>query len=178
MNDPRIPRIVYGFLLAIGVLDCMRRYPLPPARLASQFGPHGEGANRQSKEQFFMTMVVAVGLSFVAGFVVPQLIGVLPANMVNLPQKEYWLAAERREETMRYLSMKMAWFACAVLLLLLFVTSEAINANLPSHGRFDIGATFVVLFGFGAFMGIWTISLLRHFNRIPAPAFPEKRKES
>ena len=122
MNDPRIPRIVYGLLLAIGVLDWVRRYPLLPARMASHFGPHGEVTNWQSKEQFFMTMVVVVGVSFVAGFVVPQLIGVLPANMVNLPHKEYWLAAERREETMRYLSMKMGWFACAVLFLLLFVT--------------------------------------------------------
>jgi uncharacterized membrane protein len=85
MNDPRIPRIVYGFLLAIGVLDWVRRYPLLPARMASHFGPHGEVTNWQSKEQLFMTMVAVVGVSFVAGFVVPQLIAVLPANMVNLP---------------------------------------------------------------------------------------------
>jgi hypothetical protein len=42
MNDLRIPRIVYGFLLAIGALDWVRRYPLLPARMASYFGPHGE----------------------------------------------------------------------------------------------------------------------------------------
>jgi uncharacterized membrane protein len=161
-------------LLAVGALDWVRRYPLLPARMASHFGPPGEVTNWQSKEQFFMTMVVVMGVSFVAGFVVPQLIGVLPANMVNLPHKEYWLAAERCEETMRYLSLKMGWFACAVLFLLLFVTSEAINANMPSHGQFAIGATFAVLFGFVAFMGIWTILLLRHFNRIPEPAFPEE----
>ena len=178
MNDLRIPRIVYGFLLAIGELDWVRRYALLPARMASRFGPHGEVTDWQSKEQFFMTVVVVVGVSFVAGFVVPLLIGVLPANMVNLPHKEYWLAAGRREETMQYLSMKMGWFACAVLFLLLFVTSEATNANMPSRGQFAIGATFAVLFGFVAFMGIWTILLLRHFNRIPEPAFAEKRKES
>jgi uncharacterized membrane protein len=178
MNTLRIPRIVYGFLLTIGVLDCVRRYPLLPARMASHFGPHGEVTNWQSKEQFFMTMVVVVGVSFVAGFVVPLLIGVLPANRVNLPHKEYWLAAERREETMRYLSMKMGWFACVALFLLLFVTSEAISANMSSQGQFDIGATFAVLFGFVAFMGIRTILLLHHFNRIPEPVFPGKQKES
>ena len=178
MNDVRIPRIVYGFLLAIGVLDGVRRYALLPARMASHFAAHGEVTAWQSKEQFFMTMVVAVGVSFVVGFVVPLLIGVLPANMVNLPHKEYWLAAERRQETMRYLSMKLGWFACAVLFLLLFVTSEAIHANMPSHGQFNIGTTFAVLFGFVAFMGIWTIRLLRHFNRITEPAFPGKQKES
>jgi hypothetical protein len=73
MNGLRIPRIVCGFLLAIGVLDCVRRYPLLPARMASRFGPHGEVTDFQSKEQLFMTMVVVVGVSFVAGFVVVPL---------------------------------------------------------------------------------------------------------
>jgi uncharacterized membrane protein len=167
MNAPWVPRTVYVFLLATGVLDWVRRYPLLPARMASHFGPHGEVTNWQTKEQFFMTMVVVVGVSFVAGFVVPLLVGIMPASLINLPNKQSWLAAERREETMRYLSMKMGWFACGVLLLHLFVTSEAINANMPSHGPFDIRATFAVLFGFVVFMGIWTILLMRHFRRVP-----------
>jgi uncharacterized membrane protein len=167
MNDPWVPGVVYGFLLAIGVLDWVRRYPRLPERMASHFGPHGEVTNWQTKEQFFMTMVVLVGVSFVAGFVVPLLIGIMPASMINLPDKQYWLAAERRQETMRYLSMKMGWFACGVLFLHLFVTSEAINANMPSHGQFAIGATFAVLFGFLVFMGIWTLLLMRHFRRVP-----------
>ena len=48
---------------------------------------------------------------------------------------------------MRYLSMKLGWCACAVLFLLLFVASEAIYANMPSHGQFNIAATLAVLFG-------------------------------
>src|SRR5262249_38693392 len=160
MNDPRIPRIVYGFLLAIGVLDGVRRYPLLPARMASHFGPHGQVTNSQRRHQFSMTMLVAPGLSCVPRCFATRLIAVPPANMVNLPQKAYWLAAEGREETLRYLSMKVGWFACAVLFLLLFVTAEAINAIMPSHGQFAIGATFAVLCGFVAFMGIWTILLL------------------
>jgi uncharacterized membrane protein len=153
----------------------VRRYPLLPARMASHFGPRGEVTNWQSKEQFFMTMAVVVGVSFVGGFVVPLLIGKMPASMINLPNKKYWLADERREETMRYLKMKMGWFGCGVLFLLLFVTSEAMNANMPSHGQFDIGATFGLLFGFVVFMGLWTILLLRHFNRVPEQTMGSQR---
>jgi uncharacterized membrane protein len=136
-------------------------------RMASHFGPHGEVTNGQSKEQFFMSMAVVVGVSFVAGFVVPLLIGIMPASMINLPNKQYWLAPERRKKTMRYLSMKMGWFACVLLFLQLFVASEAISANMPSHGQFAIGATFAVLFGLVAFMGVWTVMLMRHFRRVP-----------
>jgi uncharacterized membrane protein len=167
MNDPRVPRIVYVLLLAMGVLDWVRRYPLLPARMAAHFGPHGEVNGWQSKERFFMSMAVVVGVSFVAGFIVPLLIGIMPASVINLPNKQYWLAPEQRQETMRYLSRRMGWFACAVLFLHLFVASEAISANMPSHGQFDIGATFAVLFGFVVFMGIWTILLLHHFRRVP-----------
>jgi hypothetical protein len=81
--------------------------------------------------------------------------------MINLPNKQYWLAAERRKETMRYLSMKTGWFACGVLFLHLFVTSAAIRK------QFDIGATFAVLFGFTVFMGLWTVLLMRHCRRVP-----------
>ena len=173
MNAQWVPRIVYGFLLAIGALDWVRRYPQLPARMASHFGPRGEVTNWQSKEQFFVTMIVVVGVSFVGGFVVPLLIGKLPASMINLPNKQYWLADERREETMRYLNMKMGWFGCGVLFVLIFAASEAINANMPAHGQFDIEATFAVLLGFVFCMGLWTILLLRHFNRVPERALQD-----
>jgi uncharacterized membrane protein len=166
MSDARLPRIIYVVLLAIGVLDWVRRYPLLPERMASHFGPHGEVNNWQSKEAFFTTMTAVVGVSFVAGFVVPMLLAITPASMINLPNKEYWLAPERRVQTMRYVSMKMAWFGCGLLFLLLFVTSEAINANLPSHGQFNSQAMWVVLFGFLVFTAMWTVSLLRHFSRV------------
>lgn len=165
MNDPRLPRIVYFFLLAIGVLDWARRYPQLPARMASHFGANGTPNNWQTKEAFFLTMVWMVAISFVVSFLIPCLISVLPASMVSLPNKEYWLAPERREETVRYMSAKMGWLGCALLLLLLFATAQTFNANLASPGRFDIQAMWLVLFGFLVFMGIWLVQLLRHFYR-------------
>jgi hypothetical protein len=51
----------------------------------------------------------------------------------------------------------VGWFACALLFLQLFVASEAISANIASHRQFAIGATFAVLPGLVAFMGVWTV---------------------
>lgn len=112
MSDARIPRIAYGLLVATGVLDWVRRYPLLLSRMATHFGPHGEVNNWRS--------MAVVG-----------------------------------------------WFACAPLFLQLFVASEAIGANMPSHGPFAIGATLAVLPGLAAFTGVWTVMLMRHFRRVP-----------
>jgi hypothetical protein len=62
MNDLRIPGIVYGFLLAIGVLDWVRRYPLLPARMASHCGPHGGlSAPRELGESAAQRILVSRG---------------------------------------------------------------------------------------------------------------------
>jgi hypothetical protein len=61
----------------------------------------------------------------------------------------------------------VGWFACALLFLQLFVASEAISANIASHRQFAIGATFAVLPGLVAFMGVCTVMLMRHFRRVP-----------
>jgi hypothetical protein len=85
ISDAGILRIVYGLLLGMEALDWVRRNPLPPGRMASHFGPHGEVNGWQSKEQFFMAVVV--GVSFVAGFVVPLLIGIMPASITTIEKK-------------------------------------------------------------------------------------------
>jgi uncharacterized membrane protein len=167
MSDPFLPRIIYFFLLATGILDWVRRYPQLPARMASHFGANGVPNNWQSKEAFFFGMAGALSISFVVSFLLPRLINALPVNLINLPNKEYWLAAERREGTSRYMSAMMGWFGCALLFLLLFATSQAINANLPAVGRFDGQAMKMVLVGFLLFTGIWLILLMRHFYRPP-----------
>ena len=36
----------------------------------------------------------------------------VPANLINVPHREYWLAPERRKETFDYLFRHSLWFAC------------------------------------------------------------------
>jgi drug/metabolite transporter (DMT)-like permease len=133
--------------------------------MASHFGKNGFPNNWQTKEAFFLTMIGVLGISFVVSFVFPQLINRLPASMINLPHKEYWLAPERREETGRYMSAQMGWFGCALLFVLLYATSQVINANLPSPGYFDTQGMWAVLTGFLLFLGIWLVRFLKHFYR-------------
>lgn len=166
MSDPKIPRMLYVVLLALGALDFARMYPRLPERMASHFAADGTVNGWASKSELFPMMAVLLGVTFVATMVVPQLLSRLPASMINLPRKDYWLAPERRDETMRQLNAQTAWLGCVVLFVVLYATSLMMRANLPG-GKFDNVGMVRVLVGMGIFAVVWTIVSVRHFLRVP-----------
>jgi hypothetical protein len=62
--------------------------------------------------------------------ILPQRIQMLPPDKINLPNKSYWLAPERREATMASVVSAITWFGCAVLVFLIAVTWLVIRVNL------------------------------------------------
>ena len=168
MNDPRFPKILYFLLLVAGLLQWVRYYPLLPEKMASHFSFDGMPNGWQPKDGFFLVMLLVVGLTGVIAFFSPRIIAARPDNQLNLPHKSYWLAPARREATFRFIAAQMAWFGCAVLLILLLGTSLAIRANLSPDGRFDNATMLKVMAGFLFLTILWTVHFLRHFYRLPA----------
>jgi uncharacterized membrane protein len=166
MNDPRLPRFVYFLLLILGLLNWVRIYPQIPARMASHFDAYGAPNGWAPKEMFFVLMFLVVALTAIPTFMVHRLINPDRPDRVNLPNKSYWLAPEHFPELQRFFSAQMAWFGCGVLFVLLFGTTQAINANLPG-GHFDSTAMFHVIVAFVLLTILWTILLIRHFSRVP-----------
>jgi hypothetical protein len=89
--------------------------------------------------------------------------------MINLPNKAYWLAPERREQTGEMIERHMATPGNLAIALLLVVFQMAFRANLEKDGRLSesmpllIGA-FVVL------MAAWCIRFIRAFRLPKDPA--------
>lgn len=171
MKDPRLPTLLYLLLVVFAVLQFAHVYPLLPDVMASHFTGHGTPNGWQPKQAFFVLIAVVIVTSAIPTFVVPRRLPLMPPEKINLPNKSYWLAPERREETWRFFRTQMAWFGCALLLLLLYAMSEAINANLPSIGFFDWRGMWYALGGFLLFSILWVIYLLRHFYNVPKSEF-------
>jgi len=167
MNDSRLPAFLYLLMLVLGVLQWVHVYPQLPETMASHFSANGAPNGWQPKQAFFLLASVVIAMTTLPSFLVPRLLGSLPASLVNLPHKDFWLAPERREETTRYFRSQMAWFGCALLFLLLYAISQAINANLPGIRHFDAQGMWYVLGGFMLFTLVWTIYFLRHFYNVP-----------
>lgn len=168
MNDPRLPKLVYFLTLALGLLQWARVYGQLPPVMAAHFAANGAANGFQPKELFFILMLVILGVSAFVAFVVPIILSSKPPDRLNLPNKSYWLAPEHRQETFRFFRTQMAWFGCAILFVLLYGTSLAINANLNADHRFDSISMFYVIICFVLFTLVWVISFVRHFNNNPS----------
>ena len=168
MGDPRLPRFLYAFLILVCLLMMAYYYPQMPQRMASHFGADGRVNGWQSRDAFFVLMLLVTSTSAIVGFLAPRQIAARSNARINLPHRDYWLAPERRERTMRFISATMAWFACGILLVLVSGTFLALRANLAPDHRFNSEAMLVVLGGFLLGLLGLLVGLVRHFRKVPA----------
>jgi uncharacterized membrane protein len=167
VDDPRLPRLIYMLLFVIGLLMMVYFYPQMPQRMASHFAGDGHANGWQSREGFFLLTLLVLPLSAIVGFLAPRQISAQSNARINLPNRDYWLAPERREQTMRFISATMAWFSCGILLVLISGTFLALRANLAPGHRFNSEAMLVVLGGFLIGLLSWLAGFVRHFRRVP-----------
>jgi uncharacterized membrane protein len=163
--NSRLPSAVFVVLAFVGFLQARRFAATMPPVLATHFGGSGAPNGWQTQSQFFVLEVVLLGLCLLLAFGIPRLIGALPISLVNVPNKEYWLAPERREDTIAFFKAQFAWFGCAFLAFLLVVNQLVFKANqtLPRH--LDNTEFVIALFAFLAYVGIWTVRLVLRFSK-------------
>jgi uncharacterized membrane protein len=169
MQDSRLPKLVFCLLAAAAVMQFFLYYPQLPATMASHFDGRGIPNGWQTKLVFFAFFLGATLLATVVAFGVPRIIETLPAQQLNLPNKEYWLAPERREASLGFLRAHMAWFGCAIFFVILLAFHYSILANLHGQTNFESRSFLIVLGAFLLFMIFWLIRLFTRFGRPPQP---------
>lgn len=133
-----------------------------PARVASHFDLAGNPNAWQPKGVF---VALQAGVVLLLGTLLALNGRMMRASTdrMNLPHKEYWLAPERREATLRWLEAAMRWFGAATFTLLFDVFTQVLRMNLGLSRRLDHAGVSVALFA--AFGLVWTVRLLRRFAR-------------
>src|SRR5678816_2552229 len=95
------------------------------------------------------------------------LVRVLPPQLVNLPNKRYWLAPERRAASLEALGSLGLRFAVALAVFLCFVHWLVAQANSVQPPRLAETWFLVGLAVFGAATLGWIYGLFRRFRRVP-----------
>jgi len=165
--DARLPKIIFVLLAAYAAIRFWYCYPLLPATVAAHFNAQGVANGWQSKQAFFQGFVLVSVLSAVIGFGLPKIIAAVPTQLINLPNKQYWLSPEHLAETQAFLSNFFAWFGCAVFFIVIATFNYAIESNLHPEHRPDISRLWYILAGFIAFVVIWSIRMMAKFMRPP-----------
>jgi uncharacterized membrane protein len=165
MPDLRIPRGFFFAILAAGLLQCLHDFPLLPERMASHFAASGDANGWMTKSQFLMTYTVILLPALFLEFWLHRRIAATPEKRLNLPNKEYWLAPERRAETFAYFENFFAWYGCAFLLLEVFAMGLAMRANFQSPPRMSTVPIVSAIVAFVVFNALWIVAMLRRFSK-------------
>jgi|SRR5579872_1401633 len=167
MSDMRFPRNVFLAILAAGILQCLHDYPLLPERMASHFGPSGDPNGWMMKSQFLSVYAVVIIPALILEFWMPRRIARTAGNRLNLPNRDYWLAPERRAETLAYFEKFFAWYGCAFLALEVFAMGLAMRADLHDPPRLPAGPIVSAIVGFVLFNVACITAVVRRFSKAP-----------
>lgn len=160
----RLPRMILFLLFGIFVAQIGYYYLNLPEIVASHFDGAGNPNGWMSKSTFVIFEVFL--LFFVVGqfMFIPRMIGKMPDSLINLPNKKYWLAKERRAETMAIIRDYFEWFSVALLALFIAINQLVFRANM-NHENLSDKLTWLIIAVFLAFVFVWLISLVRKFRK-------------
>jgi uncharacterized membrane protein len=172
--DSRLPKLLFVLLAVFATIHFFSYYSQLPEVVASHFNGHGAANGWQSKSAFFQVFAGVSVLAAVLGFGIPRIIAVIPGELINLPNKQYWLSPDRRAETFEFLNNYFAWFSCVIFLIIILTFDYAIQSNLHPENRPDPSRMWYILAGFLVFTVIWITRMLRRFGRAPRADTPLK----
>jgi hypothetical protein len=110
-----------------------------------------------------MAMLVLVVPPFVAWL--PRLVGARWPHLLNVPNREYWLALERRAGTLAGVVARTELLAGVLVAMFCFVHWLVLRANAAASPRLDEA---LFLYGIGAFIAFligWIVAFYARFRR-------------
>ena len=156
---------MFAILLVLAGVQLVVHANFLPALVADRFDAAGAPRGWLEHDDFVLRRAV-----FLAAM--PVLFLILPAQVLrHWPQsliarrRSYWLAPERREQTIATLGRMMLWLGLASVALAVIATQLVFEANLRPPPRLEVDAPWWTLAAYVAFLVVWTWRLWRGFPR-------------
>ncbi len=158
-------------LVAIfNVIQIVLQAPYLPPQLAVRFNAAGVPVGFSSAQTFATINLVIIAIIVMAFLILPGAMARRRQLRWRLPNRNYWLANERREKTIEYLQRQFLWYGIITLLLLMAVFQLVVEANRHTPAVLDSTRLVWLLIGYTAFIIVWGWAFWRRFSKPP----PEK----
>jgi len=136
-----------------------------PHEVAAHFAFDGAADHFIPREEYLAMMIgsTLLATALVAGLL-SNIVLRFP-DLVNLPNRGFWLAPERRAATHALVSARAVWLGAIVSLFALGMHLLVLRANQVNSASLDRGALSALVFAFLAALGAWFSNLRRVFER-------------
>lgn len=162
-----LPWIIVATALIGSILQAVLFWPQLPDKVASHFDSAGQPDGWMSKTNFVaMTLLIQFGLAAIM-LGIGWLIRVLPSSMINIPNKEYWLAEERRDQTLNDSAAMMAWIAAGTAVCMMVVFYFSFDANVGEKNGLNSTATWIAVVVFMVWLLAYCAVSLQKYYRVP-----------
>ena len=161
-----VPIVIFVVLLIVAMVFVQEISRYLPERVASHFAADGHPNGYMSREgcRIFMlefTLGAPLFLALLTGLI-PWIV---PVYLFNLPNRDYWMAAEREKESRGFLSEQGVWFACILLLFLCTVDWMVAAANTSTIPQLPASSFTVAIVIFLTVLGFWLVRMVRRFGK-------------
>ena len=165
LTNLKLPIALTIVTVLIGLGLQLWYWPQLPERMAIHFDINGNPNDWLDKSPATLLSVGLMALlpAFFIG--ISQAISWLPSSLINMPYREYWLAAERRETSLQWMTGWMLWFSVTMAIFLLVTNHLTFVANRDAQPLPPVwfGGSLV------AFLSSTCVMILLMLNRFRKP---------
>jgi len=162
-----LPRLLFVLLLIVAPAVIWATSAPLPARVATHFGRGGLANGWMTHDGYLMFILAFTVL--LPAFVVVMLC-VLPrarGSRAGIPNRNYWLAPERRGATLSALASHGFWLGCLLVVFLTAIHLLTVEANAVTPARLSESTLIGVMAGFAVGILLWVLALWARFRDAP-----------
>ena len=165
MSWMRIAVLAYVVAVALLVWHGWSQLPDLPEQVASHFDASGRPDAWSSRDDYARTTWLLNGFLIVLFAGLAAGLNRLPAGLINIPNRSWWLAPQRADTTRAEIAAWVLGLGAWMFLFLLFLEDRIVRVN-----RGEMATTEHLWPGLGVFLAgtaVWTALLLRRYLRRP-----------
>jgi uncharacterized membrane protein len=163
----RFGRVFYIIVLVICIFEIVRLWSITPIQMAAHFDVQGNPDRFVPKAEFFWYQIQTMLIVVIVSLPLQILFLVLPVNLINMPNREYWLSLGQRGETVGRLSSFAAMMFGVILLAIQATFEISSYANLQTPILFNTQLMFMVMTVSFIMIGVMLLQLMLSF-RLPS----------
>jgi uncharacterized membrane protein len=144
-NPVRYGRIFFLIVLALCLFELARLWSITPDTMAAHFNLQGSPDRFVPKAEFFRFQVQTLLVVIVVSLPFQFLFRLLPAGLINMPNRAYWLAPARKTETLEQINSFGAVLFGIILLAIQAAFEISVYANLRTPILFNASLMTAVM---------------------------------